>query len=151
MFNWKNLIKYCIFLRIWVLFQSLFFLSLLEKAPKIRFDYFLNVVFIWDAVGSSILGIQSMHKCLSTLIKFIFAHCARIFSEIVQYDISWVSGRCQQRTFQLLDSQRNNNLKVLTLKKVWIKCFFNLPGSLSHNTKIVSGIYPLCTQVEVVQ
>ena len=76
------------FFRIWVLFQSLFFLSLLDKAPKIRFDYFLNIVFIWDAVGSSILGIQSMHKCLSTLIKFIFAHCARIFSEIVQYDIS---------------------------------------------------------------
>ena len=123
-FQMKKSNHICHFFWIWVLFQSLFFLSLLDKAPKIRFDYFLNIVFICDAVGSSILGIQSMHKCLSTLIKFIFAHCARIFSEIVQYDISWVSGRCQQRTFQLLDSQRNNNLKVLTLKKVWIKCFF---------------------------
>ena len=65
LFNWKNVIKnFIYFFRNWVLFQSLFFPSLLDKAPKIRFDYFLNIVFICDAVGSSILGIQSMHKCL---------------------------------------------------------------------------------------
>ena len=132
------------FLEFGFYFNLYFFLLYLIKPPKfVLITFWISFSSSCDAVGSSILGIQSMHKCLSTLIKFIFAHCARIFSEIVQYDISWVSGRCQQRTFQLLDSQRNNNLKVLTLKKVWIKCFFNLPGSLSHNTKIVSGIYPL--------